>query len=133
MTYFRTIYLADTDAAGVVYFASLLSICHEAYEASLKAANLDLRRFFGDASAAIPIAHAEIDFFRPLHAGDHLEILLRGQILQEDSFEIEYQILLRGECVARARTRHVCINPQTRQKQPLSESMLQWLVAKKLA
>ncbi|MDJ0549913.1 MAG: 1,4-dihydroxy-2-naphthoyl-CoA hydrolase, partial [Microcystis aeruginosa] len=34
MSYERLIYLADTDAAGVVYFAHLLSICHEAYEFS---------------------------------------------------------------------------------------------------
>jgi len=30
--YDRKIHFADTDSAGVVYFARLLSICHEAYE-----------------------------------------------------------------------------------------------------
>jgi hypothetical protein len=37
-SYVRTVRLADTDAAGVVYFARTLSICHEAYEAALAAA-----------------------------------------------------------------------------------------------
>ncbi|MBD2021122.1 1,4-dihydroxy-2-naphthoyl-CoA hydrolase, partial [Leptolyngbya sp. FACHB-36] len=41
--YSRTVRFSDTDAAGVVYFASALSICHEAYEASLAAVGVDLR------------------------------------------------------------------------------------------
>ena len=44
--YPRTIRFADTDAAGVVYFAQILSICHEAYEASLQASGIELRQFF---------------------------------------------------------------------------------------
>jgi len=33
-TYSRTVHFADTDAAGVVFFANFLAICHEAYEES---------------------------------------------------------------------------------------------------
>lgn len=39
--YRRTIHLADTDAAGVVYFAQLLHICHEAYEICLIGNGMD--------------------------------------------------------------------------------------------
>ena len=38
-TYERTIRLGDTDAAGIMFFANYLVLCHEAYEASLAAAN----------------------------------------------------------------------------------------------
>jgi 1,4-dihydroxy-2-naphthoyl-CoA hydrolase len=127
MIYPRIVHLADTDAAGVVYFASLLSICHEAYEASLQAANIDLKGFFRDTSTAIPITHAEIDFYHPVVAGDRLEIYLVPQMLTENSFEIEYQLMMGSKFVAKAKTHHVCINPQIRQKQPLSELMIQWL------
>ena len=37
-TYERTIHFADTDAAGVVFFANYLRLCHEAYEEALAAA-----------------------------------------------------------------------------------------------
>ena len=30
--YYYTVRFQDTDAAGVVYFANVLRICHEAYE-----------------------------------------------------------------------------------------------------
>ena len=44
--YDRKIHFADTDSAGVVYFARLLSICHEAYEHYLENLGVDLRSFF---------------------------------------------------------------------------------------
>lgn len=132
MIYHRTIHLRDTDAAGVVYFTSLLSICHEAYEASLQAFNINLREFFQDPSTAIPVTHAEIDFSQPLFAGDRLEIALKAQILRENGFEIKYEIFRESNSVAQAKTRHVCINPKTRQKQALSETMLKWITAKNM-
>lgn len=131
MTYYRTVRLADTDAAGVVYFAAALSICHEAYEASLEKAYINLRTFFSNSDVAIPIVHGEIDFFRPLFCGDQLEIYLFPKQLKDSEFEIEYQVLKvtpKSENVARAMTRHVCINPSHRRRSPLPDSMVQWLV-----
>ncbi|MFZ9683665.1 MAG: 1,4-dihydroxy-2-naphthoyl-CoA hydrolase, partial [Cephaloticoccus sp.] len=45
--YERTIRLAETDAAGIVYFANYLGLCHEAYEAALAAAGLPVQSFLG--------------------------------------------------------------------------------------
>lgn len=130
MTYYRTIRLSDTDAAGVVYFASLLSICHEAYEASLETAEIDLKTFFRDPQTVIPIVHAEITFFHPSWSGDRLKIDLTTVQLNQTEFEIGYKILLSSsddKSIAQAKTRHVCINPTSRQRVPLSESMVKWL------
>ncbi len=127
-TYKRIIRFGDTDAAGVVYFANVLSICHEAYEASLIAANINLKAFFDNPAAAIPIVHADIDFFRPLFCGDEINISLQPQQLRSDRFEIIYQILGKNEqLMAKAVTRHVCINPSSRTKQELSQEILLWL------
>ena len=126
-TYKRVIHFGDTDAAGVVYFANVLSICHEAYEASLVAANINLKTFFSNSTAAIPIVHAEVDFFRPLFCGDEINITLQSQQLSSDRFEITYQIGADGQLMAKAVTRHVCINPSLRIKQELSPEILLWL------
>lgn len=78
MTYYRIIHFSDTDAVGVVYFASLLSICHEAYENALETAGIELKTFFTQTTIAIPIVHATIDFYHPLMCRDRLQIdLLR--------------------------------------------------------
>jgi len=157
VSYHRTIRFADTDAAGVVYFATLLSICHEAYEAALAEAGVDLAVFFsgnfpdraasesGDRDAArpviVPIVHAEIDFRHPLHCGDAIAISLDWQPEPADKFTTESEAESNrsdrfdrlGEfsiaytidradidrTVARARTHHVCIDRETRQRRPI--------------
>ena len=127
--YHRTVHFCDTDAAGVVYFANVLSMCHEAYEASLAAFGIELQIFFNDPEAAIPIIHASADFFRPLYCGDSLQIHLSPQQLDENKFELSYQIFAdpSEQLMAKAITRHVCIDPKTRNKTPLPETMVQWL------
>ncbi|WP_009634354.1 acyl-CoA thioesterase [Synechocystis sp. PCC 7509] len=126
--YKRVIRFGDTDAAGVVYFVNVLSICHEAYEASLVAANINLKTFFSNPAAAIPIVHADVDFFQPLFCGDEININLQPQQLSNEKFEIIYQVLgLNKQLMAKAITRHVCIHPTTRTRQELTAEMLLWL------
>lgn len=130
VTYYRTIHLADTDAAGVVYFASLLSICHEAYEEVLAQAGVNFGDFFRDAAAAIPIVHGEIDCFRGIYCGDRLAISLIPRLLSENAFEVTYQVLAAASpeiCLAKAMTRHICIEPATRRRLPLPPPIRQWL------
>lgn len=129
-THKRTVRFQDTDAAGVVYFANVLSMCHEAYEASLAASGLNLQSFFNNPEAAIPIIHASVDFRRPMFCGDELLIHLTPQPLDDTKFEILYQIVAASspeQQLAKAITRHVCINPLTRTKRPLPEYIIQWL------
>jgi 1,4-dihydroxy-2-naphthoyl-CoA hydrolase len=128
-TYHRTIRFSDTDAAGVVYFANVLSICHEAYEASLAASGIHLQSFFHNGAVAIPIIHASVDFLRPMFCGDSVMILLTPQPLSEHKFEIAYQMIaaLSEQPLAKAMTRHVCIAPSTRKKIKLPDELAQWL------
>jgi 1,4-dihydroxy-2-naphthoyl-CoA hydrolase len=131
MTYYRTIRLADTDAAGVVYFASLLSICHEAYEEALTQAGINFGDFFRGKTVAIPIVHGEIDYFHPVYCGDRLAIALNPRSLNENSFEVTYQVLAAASpetCLGKAMTRHTCIEPGTRHRLPLPPPIRQWLV-----
>ena len=126
-TYNRTIHLQDTDAAGVVYFANVLSICHEAYEASLEASNIHLKAFFTHPPVAFPVVHANVDFFRPMCCGDKLEVSLIPHKLGVNKFEVNYEIMVENVLVAKAVTRHVCIDAVSRSKQDLSAEMIQWL------
>jgi 1,4-dihydroxy-2-naphthoyl-CoA hydrolase len=129
-THNRTVRFQDTDAAGVVYFANVLSICHEAYEASLAASGINLKSFFNNPTAAIPIIHASVDFLRPMFCGDKLLIHLTPQQLGENKFEIAYQIVEASSSeqqLAKAITKHVCINPITRTRTQLPEAITHWL------
>ncbi|MFG6096511.1 acyl-CoA thioesterase [Leptothoe sp. ISB3NOV94-8A] len=127
-TYRRTIRFHETDAAGVVYFANILTLCHEAYEAALADAGINTREFFGGMALAVPVVHASVDFRRPLHCGDEVEIALTPHRLNETTFEIRYCLKGAAEkTVATALTRHVCIDSTSRQRHPLSPELEQWM------
>jgi len=128
--YSRRVYLGDTDAAGVMYFAKGLEICHEAYEESLAAAEINLKQMLEEKIVALPIVHAEIDFLRPLFCGDRLSISLNCDRLSNNKFAVNYRISTVDnleQVSIKAQTRHVCIHPQRRIRIDLPSSILQWL------
>jgi len=129
-TYTRTVRFQDTDAAGVVYFANVLAMCHEAYEASLAASGINLKAFFSNPELAFPIIHASVDFYRPMFAGDRLMIQLTPKQVTGDEFEIAYQVFLAGELAGRSAAKavkHVSINAVSRKRKQLSEDLMQWM------
>ncbi|MBE9059647.1 acyl-CoA thioesterase [cf. Phormidesmis sp. LEGE 11477] len=150
--YCRTIRFHETDAAGVVYFANVLTLCHEAYEAALGEAFIDVADFFSTSNPLpIPIVHAEASYFKPLRCGDKIAITLAPLRLTPYSYEVRYTLTYqqsgqqsRPEThlltqslsaaqsqnerpLATALTRHVCIDKTTRQKQIIDPRLDDWL------
>lgn len=140
--YSRVIRFRETDAGGVVYFADLLAFCHEAYEAGLAAAGLDVRAFFSRDGAvlkereyaiAVPIVHTQADFFKPMFCGDRIAITLSPKQLTADSFEVTYTVFKKVRDkeptpkIAQALTRHVCIKTSNRRRCPLPEALVTWI------
>jgi len=131
-TYQRMIHFADTDAAGVVFFANYLALCHEAYEEILAAAGIDLRTFFADHGVVVPIAKSEVSYLRPLNAGDKVRVTVAPVSLSENSYALNCEILKLGaveKIAARVRTEHVCIDAKTRARLPLPPALAAWVRA----
>ncbi|MEO1428128.1 MAG: thioesterase family protein [Cyanobacteria bacterium J06633_8] len=126
-TYNRTIRFQDTDAAGVVYFANVLAICHEAYEAGLEYLGIDIKQFFTNPSTAFPIIHADVDFMRPMYCGDKLFVDLTPLRIRTEEFEVDYKLSINDKLVAKAMTRHVCIDVASRKKIGLSAEIVKCL------
>jgi 1,4-dihydroxy-2-naphthoyl-CoA hydrolase len=131
-TYQRMIHFADTDAAGVVFFANYLSLCHEAYEEALAAAGIDLKSFFADHGVVVPVAKSEASYLRPLQAGDKVRVTVAPAALSENSYALNCEILKAGafeKIAARIRTEHVCIDSKTRGRLPLPSALAAWVRA----
>ncbi len=131
-TYQRTIHFSDTDAAGVVFFANYLVIFHEGYEEGLAAAGIDIRAFFSDSGAVVPISKSTAEYLRPLFCGDKIAVRLKPALLSGDTYAIDYEMvkLDRPEkLVAHARTFHVCIDSTTRERVPLPPALAAWVAA----
>ena len=132
-THLRTVRLADTDAAGVVFFARTLMLCHEAYEESLAHAGLDLKQFLGGADLIIPISKSEADYLRPLVCGDKLKITVKPTALTESSFTLDFEITKLGppdKLAARVRTEHVATSLAKRARIPLPATLVAWVAGK---
>jgi 1,4-dihydroxy-2-naphthoyl-CoA hydrolase len=128
----RTIHFADTDAAGVVFFANYLAICHEAYEEALSAAGIELNAFFTDQKVIVPIAKTEVEFLRPLEAGAKVRVTAAPTLLSENSFEVRFEILKLGareKSAARVRTEHVCLDAESRKRIALPAALAAWVAA----
>jgi 1,4-dihydroxy-2-naphthoyl-CoA hydrolase len=131
-TYDRTVHFADTDAAGVVFFANYLVICHEAYEEALLASGIDLKAFFADNGVVIPVAKSEAEYLRPISCGDKLKVGVRPKSLSENSYEIRFEVTRLGpqaKVAGRIRTEHVCIDSKTRSRKALPEPLSAWVRA----
>ncbi len=138
-----TVRFRDTDGAGVVFFAQVFALCHQAYEASLGAAGIPLGEFFSAQGAwAFPIIHSSADFRAPLHCGDRLTIQGQPQVIGENRFEITYRIHLHPETdegshslqaalgdrpAATVLTRHCCTALENRRPHPLPDFLQPWL------
>ena len=135
--YARTIHFADTDAAGIVFFARYLAICHEAYEEALAAAGVPLGTFFSDHGVIVPIAKSECSYLRPLVCGDRVRVEVSPRRLSENSFALEFvlwKLAAPGSAAgdkraAVARTEHVCVSSAARERLPLPSALAAWVDA----
>jgi 1,4-dihydroxy-2-naphthoyl-CoA hydrolase len=119
-----TIALHDTDAAGVLFSANLLRICHQAYEAMMSELGFALGDTLKHRRFGLPLAHIEGDFLLPMRCGDHVEIRARVAALNTHSFKMEYELLTSdGMVAARAATVHVCVNVNDYTSMPLPEEL----------
>ena len=128
--YERTVRLADTDAAGVVFFARTLAICHEAYEASLAAAGVELNDLLGANGIVVPISRSEADYKRPLRPGDKLRVSVTPELISPNSFALRFEVTKLGppaKLAAAVRTEHVCTAPAKRERAPLPPALLAWV------
>lgn len=129
-TYERTIRLGDTDAAGIMFFANYLVLCHEAYEASLAAAGIDMKDFFGGADLIVPISKSAVDYLRPLSCGENVSISVQPNLVSENTFTIDYKITRLtppAKIAARAQTTHVCTSRSQRARAPLPSNISAWV------
>ena len=128
--YERLVRFQDTDAAGVVFFANVLTICHEAYEYSIGQVGFDLKLFFSNSGDyAVPIVQAQIDFFKPMFCGDRLLVNLKPQQFDSHSFEISYKITNQySKLVSIAKTKHTCISlVSDRSKIDIPTEIKEWI------
>jgi 1,4-dihydroxy-2-naphthoyl-CoA hydrolase len=123
-----TVRLYHTDAAGVIFFAQLLVLAHECYEAFMDTV-LPLRRVLDQGRILLPITHAEADYQKPIRVGDALDVTLTLGARTAHSFTLNYTFKKADTQVATASTRHVVVSADFSGKTEIPDELRQALDA----
>jgi 1,4-dihydroxy-2-naphthoyl-CoA hydrolase len=130
--YERAIRFSDVDAGGFVFFANYLLFCHEAYEASLAEAGIELRAFFVANAVLIPISKTQCQYVGPLASGNRIRVDLTRARLTEHTYRVDYRLTHLGipdKLVGIAQTEHLALDLHTLAHKPLPAGLLRWLAA----
>ncbi len=104
--------LADTDAAGRLYFAAWLQKAHEVFEEWMDRCGLPLSRLV-KMPVIIPVVECRAEYRLPVLLGDALECSLTLHELREKSFTVEITARRESATVATAQITHVAVQRQT--------------------
>jgi len=128
-----TIRMHDTDAAGIIFFTSLLRLAHDAFEAFLDSEGLGLGVLLHQRDYRIPIVRAEADYLTPVRLGDRLTVEINLERLGTTSFALRYRLLdAEHRETGAARIVQVAVDARTWKKRPLPDE-LRDLLSRKLA
>lgn len=113
----------DADAGGVIFFANLMKLAHNAYEELLQNLNLE-RNYFFDDEYLLPIIHTEADFKKPIKAGERLFVVVAASDIRESSFELSYDFLDEdNQLKAAAKTVHTAVDKKSFTKTSLPKEL----------
>ncbi len=124
-TYDTSVKLHNTDAAGLLFFADQFNLAHDTYELFMESIGFSFRYILQESDFLLAIVHAEADFLQALYSGDKLTIQLRVDKIGTTSFTLAYDLTMakRGS-VGTARTVHVCIDKESREKKSLPDPLV---------
>ncbi|MCX6831994.1 MAG: thioesterase family protein [candidate division Zixibacteria bacterium] len=125
-----TVRLHETDAAGILFFASQFLYVHDAYEELLQLIGLPVASMLRDEPFILPIVHAEAQYFRPLHVGDEITVIVQVGSIGKSSFVLVFDLFAADDKpVGKAKTVHVAVSKQTQNKIALPEKLQRALKA----
>lgn len=87
---------ADTDQMGVVYYGNYLSLFERARNELMRQSGYTYKEFEED-GCMLPVTHAEVDYRRPAHYDDLLEITAWVQSQKGVRLEIACEVRRKGE------------------------------------
>jgi 1,4-dihydroxy-2-naphthoyl-CoA hydrolase len=118
----RTIYLADTDSAGVVYFARFFELAHECFENYLNEHKLQLSKILLELNFLLPITSANCIYKKPLKLSEIATIILKLERASEHTIATKYEILNQNkELCAEVELKHTFVSKTDWKKAQIAE------------
>jgi acyl-CoA thioester hydrolase len=105
----KRIYYHDTDAGGVVYYASYLKYLEEGRTEYCRSKGIDVAEYAGK-GIVFPVVRLEIDYKSPARYGDVIRVFTRPEKLGNASFCFSQEIRKGETVILQAKTVWACIN-----------------------
>lgn len=118
----RRVLLNDVDAAGVVFYARVMAMAHEAYEEVMAGAGLALDELMR-ARIGLPLVHAEADFSSPLRHGEMASLQVVCTRVGDSSVAIRVQIAVGPRAAAVVTQVHACVDMDRLVSRPIPPEM----------
>jgi len=119
----------DVDAAGTAYYPRLVDFCHCAFEALFNARiGPSYSRVIGG-GVGFPSVHFEVDFIKPIHHGDVIEIGVRVAHVGRTSVGLAFEARRGKTLLFRAKNVVVVVDLKTMTKRALNPRMRQRFLA----
>ncbi|MDC1067934.1 thioesterase family protein [Candidatus Kapabacteria bacterium] len=120
-SYKRPIRLNDTDPAGVIFFARVYDIAHEAFESLLESFEYPIAEIINKSEIIYPLVSSSAKYKAPLRLGDKIDVKLQLDSITNSSFTIEYIFIKNGESCTSVSTTHVSISKKSWEKVGIPE------------
>jgi YbgC/YbaW family acyl-CoA thioester hydrolase len=116
------IHFYDCDPAGIIFFANIYKIAHDALEELFLLKYIDFNKY---KDFTMPIVHSEADYKYPLRFNDEVEISMFLEDIGEHSFCFVYEIynITAQKLSAIVKVRHVLVEKKTFQKVQLFDEL----------
>ena len=103
----RRIYYHNTDAGGVVYYATYLHFLEEGRVEFLRGLGIDTSVYLAK-DICFPVVHVEVDYKAPAKYGDLIEIFTRIEKIGNASIHFIQEIKKDSALLVKAKTVWVC-------------------------
>ena len=114
-----TIYLEDTDAAGIVYYANYLKFMERARSDMIRAVGVDQTAELRASGSAYAVVDVAIRYMRPARLGDDLVVISTVETVRAASVLIHQRVMRGGQQLTDARVTAAFLTADGRpQRQP---------------
>ena len=104
------VYYEDTDAAGVVYYASYLKFCERARTEWLRALGFGQQRLADELGIAFVVRAISVEYLKPARLDDALNLVSEIESLGRAQLVFDQRVLRDGEVLLTAKMRIACID-----------------------
>lgn len=123
------VYYEDTDAGGVVYYASYLRFMERARSEWLRSMGLDVREVGARQGVVFAVRSIALEYFRPAHLSDLLSVGVRLEDCGRASLRLAQEVRRAAELLCAGRVRLACLDAATAAPRRLPPSIVEKIEA----